>query len=122
MDKTKKSCRFLSKINDRKDQGTVFDLFKFKDFSQGAGIFIVLTNFRKKRGRSEDIQLTKCELYYNHNLVNLKNFSGSTTVVAAGGSKQCVFSNLTKYSSSTGFAVYWYYTANGKSYIYRTAL
>ena len=43
-------------------------------------------------------------------------------VVAAGGSKQCVFSNLTKYSSSTGFAVYWYYTANGKSYIYRTAL
>ena len=72
--------------------------------------------------RSEDIQLTKCELYYNHNLVNLKNFSGSTTVVAAGGSKQCVFSNLTKYSSSTGFAVYWYYTAKGKSYIYRTAL
>ena len=72
--------------------------------------------------RSEAIQLTKCELYCNHNLVSYESFSGASASVAAGGSKQCSFTNLAKYASSTGFTVCWYYTANGKNYVYRCPL
>jgi hypothetical protein len=72
--------------------------------------------------RSEAIQLTKCELYCNHNLVSYQSFSGASASVAAGGSKQCSFTNLAKYASSTGFTVCWYYTANGKNYVYRCPL
>ena len=72
--------------------------------------------------RSEAIQLTKCELYCNHNLVSYESFFGASASVAAGGSKQCSFTNLAKYASSTGFTVCWYYTANGKNYVYRCPL
>ena len=72
--------------------------------------------------RSEAIQLTKCELYCNHNLVSYQSFSGASASVAAGGSKQCSFTNLAKYASSTGFTVCWYYTANGKNFVYRCKL
>jgi hypothetical protein len=72
--------------------------------------------------RSEAIQLTKCELYCNHNLVSYQSFSGASASVAAGGSKGCTFNNLAKLNSSTGFTVCWYYTANGKNYVYRCPL
>jgi len=72
--------------------------------------------------RSEAIQLTKCELYCNHNLVSYQSFSGASASVAAGGSKECTFNNLAKLNSSTGFTVCWYYTANGKNYVYRCPL
>ena len=72
--------------------------------------------------RSEAIQLTKCELYCNHNLVSSKNFSGASASVQAGGSKECTFNNLAKLNSSTGFTVCWYYTASGKNYVYRCPL
>ena len=72
--------------------------------------------------RSEAIQLTKCELYCNHNLVSYESFLGASASVAAGGSKQCTFNNLAKLNSSTGFTVCWYYTANGKNYVYRCPL
>ena len=72
--------------------------------------------------RSEAIQLTKCELYCNHNLVSSKNFSGASASVQAGGSKECTFNNLAKLNSSTGFTVCWYYTANGKNYVFRCPL
>ena len=72
--------------------------------------------------RSEAILLTKCELYCNHNLVSYQSFSGASASVAAGGSKECTFNNLAKLNSSTGFTVCWYYTANGKNYVYRCPL
>ena len=72
--------------------------------------------------RSEAIQLTKCELYCNHNLVSYKNFSGASASVQAGGSKECTFNNLAKLNSSTGFTVCWHYTASGKNYAYRCPL
>ena len=72
--------------------------------------------------RSEAIQLARCELYFNDTLVSYKNFTGSSSSVAAGGSKSCSFDNLAKYASATGFTVSWHYTANGESYAYRCPL
>ena len=72
--------------------------------------------------RDEAIQLTKCELYCNGNLVSYKNFSGSSVSVASGGSKSCSFDNLAKLNSSTGFTVSWHYTANGESFVYHCSL
>jgi hypothetical protein len=73
-------------------------------------------------GREEDIQLTKCELYHDGNLVSYRNFSGNSSTLAAGGSKTCFFDNLASFVSSTGFTVSWYYTANGEKFVYRCPL
>ena len=72
--------------------------------------------------RSEAIQLTKCELYCNHNLVSYQSFSGASASVQAGGSKECTFNNLAKLNSSTGFTVCWHYTASGMNFVYRCPL
>ena len=93
------------------------------DFDNVGGNLVVsslsctLTNDREKA-----IQLTKCELYCNGNLVSYKNFSGSSSNVASGGSKSCSFDNLARFASSTGFTVSWHYTDNGESYVYRCPL
>ena len=78
-----------------------------------AGLTCTLNN-----KRNETIQLTKCELYCKGNLLSYKNFSDC--YVAAGGSKECSFNNLTKHAANTkGFTVCWHYTTNGESYVCR---
>ncbi len=68
--------------------------------------------------RSEDIQLTKCELYYNQNLVSQKSFSGSAGSLSAGGSIQCSFDNLSKLGAKNGFIINWHYTSQGETFVY----
>ena len=71
--------------------------------------------------RDEAIQLTKCELYCKGNLVSYKNYSDCS--LAAGGSKDCSFYNLTRHAAgTTDFTVCWHYTVNGESIIYRCPL
>ena len=73
--------------------------------------------------RKEAIQLTKCELYCNNSLVSYKSYSGgSSSTVAAGGSKDCSFTGLSMLANSSNFSVVWYYTYNGESYTYRCDL
>ena len=62
------------------------------------------------------IQLTKCELYCNQNLVSYSSFK---VTLASGGSKKCSFEELENLSSRTGFSLVWYYTYNGEDYTYR---
>ncbi len=61
------------------------------------------------------IQLTKCELYCNQNLVSYSSFK---VTLASGGSKKCSFEELENLSSRTGFSLVWYYTYNGEDYTY----
>ena len=72
--------------------------------------------------RTEAIQLTRCELYCDEDLVGYKNFTGSAGIVTAGGNKSCSFDNLASLASSTGFSVRWHYTANGETFVYRYPL
>ena len=72
--------------------------------------------------RTEAIQLTRCELYCDEDLVGYKNFTGSAGTVSAGGNKSCSFDNLASLASSTGFSVRWHYTANGETFVYRYPL
>lgn len=65
------------------------------------------------------IQLTKCELYCNQILAGSANFK---VTLGTGGSKSCTFSDLSSFSTKTGFSVVWYYTYNGESYTYRCDL
>lgn len=69
--------------------------------------------------RDEEIQLTKCELYFNQKRVSYKEFSGTSGNLAPGNSKTCTFNNLAKHASADGFTIYWYYTSNGEDYIFR---
>ena len=70
--------------------------------------------------RNEAILLTKCELYCNNSQVSYKSYSGgSSSTVAAGGSKDCSFTGLSMPANSSNFSVVWYYTYNGESYTYR---
>ena len=69
--------------------------------------------------RDEEIQLTKCELYFNQKRVSYKEFSGTSGNLAPGKSKTCDFDDLSKRGSTNGFAIYWYYTSNGEDYIFR---
>lgn len=62
------------------------------------------------------IQLTKCELYCNQILAGSANFK---VTLGTGDSKSCTFSDLSSFSTKTGFSVVWYYTYNGESYTYR---
>lgn len=71
-----------------------------------------------KNERKEAIQLTKCELYYNNSLVSYKSYSGGSTV-AAGGSRDCSFTGLSKPANSSSFTVIWHYTFNGEDFVYR---
>ena len=69
--------------------------------------------------RKEAIQLTKCELYCNNSLVSYKSYSGgSSSTVAAGGSKDCSFTGLSMPANSSNFSVVWYYTYNGEDFAY----
>ena len=73
--------------------------------------------------RKEAIQLTKCELYCNNSLVSYKSYSGgSSSTVAAGGSKDCSFTGLSMPANSSNFSVVWYYTYNGEDFAYRCDL
>lgn len=73
--------------------------------------------------RKEAIQLTKCELYCNNSLVSYKSYSGgSSSTVAAGGSKDCSFTGLLMPANSSNFSVVWYYTYNGEDFAYRCDL
>ena len=65
------------------------------------------------------IQLTKCELYCNQILAGSANFK---VTLGTGASKSCTFSDLSSFSTKTGFSVVWYYTYNGESYTYRCDL
>lgn len=69
--------------------------------------------------RDEEIQLTKCELYFNQKRVSYKEFSGTSGNLAPGNSKTCTFNNLAKHASADGFTIYWYYSSNGEDYIFR---
>lgn len=71
-----------------------------------------------KNERKEAIQLTKCELYCNNSLVSYKSYSGGSTV-AAGGSRDCSFTGLSKPANSSSFTVVWHYTYNGEDFVYR---
>ena len=65
------------------------------------------------------IQLTKCELYCNQKIAGSANFN---VTLGSGGNKSCTFSDLSSFSTKTGFSVVWYYTYNGESYTYRCDL
>lgn len=82
-----------------------------------SSLYCTLTN-----NRDENIQLTRCELYNNGIMISYKNFSGSSSTVAASDSKSCSFDNLAKLNSSTGFTVSWHYTVNGESFVYHCPL
>ena len=64
---------------------------------------------------------TRCELYCRGNLVSYKTFSDYS--LAAFGSKECSFNNLTKHAAgTTDFTVCWHYTVDGESFVYRCPL
>ena len=70
--------------------------------------------------RNEAIQLTKCELYCNNSLVSYKSYSGgSSSTVAAGGSRDCSFTGLSMPANGSNFTVVWHYTYNGEDFAYR---
>lgn len=72
-----------------------------------------------KNNRSEAIQITKCELYCNNDLISFKKYSSPFTL-ETGSNMLVSFNNLAEYASKTGFSVYWYYTtSDGTDYIFR---
>lgn len=78
--------------------------------------------FTLKNNRDEAIQLTKCELYCNKELVSSKTYPEDSANMEAGGSIEITFNNLADYASRNGFSVCWYYISNGVNYVYRYTL
>ena len=72
--------------------------------------------FTLKNERDESIQLTKCELYCNQELVSSIKLNDT---LAPGADKKFTFDNLARLGRTNGFSVYWYYTSNGEDYIFR---
>lgn len=73
-------------------------------------------------GREESVQLTKCELYCNQELISFMNFSSGSNIIEAGGNKSYTFENVGKPVKGSTFTVCWYYTASGESFVYRCNL
>lgn len=93
----------------------------FFDNIDGAQVISSL-NCTLTNNRYENIQLTRCELRCNGNLVSYKNFSGSSSIMVPGGSKSCSFDNLSRLATSKGFTICWHYTSNNENFVYSCSL
>ena len=69
--------------------------------------------------RDETIQVTKCELFRNHDLCRTIPFTPSQGSITKGNKASGTFDNLKQYAARTGYSVWWYYKYQGESYIYR---
>lgn len=72
--------------------------------------------------REEDIQLTKCELYFNQQVISYKDYSSTSGKLTAGSNISCTFNNLANLASKKGFTICWHYISDGEKYVYRYVL
>ena len=69
--------------------------------------------------RNENIEVTKCELYLNHEYIRRIPFTSSLGSIKKGSKAKASFDNLRRYARRTGYSAWWYYKYQGENYVYR---